>query len=231
LARRGAAVALFDRAPEGLAATAAAIEAGDGTALALEGDVTEEAALRGAVDRAVGELGPLRTAVACAGVEVMGTAPEMAIEDWHKALAVNLTGVFLTARLAIPAIVAAGGGSFVALSSDAGTQGANGFAAYCAGKHGVIGLVRCLALDHGPQGVRSNVVCPGFVDTPMATRIFADAEAEERQRWEQLVPLGRFAQAEEVAASIAFLTSDEAAYVNGQVHAIDGGSTAGYFEP
>lgn len=231
LAERGAAVALFDRDADGLAATAAAIRDDGGSALELSGDVSEEGDVAAAVERAVAELGPLRTVVACAGIEVTGTAPEMELADWHRVLAVNLTGVFLTARQAIPALVAAGGGSFVALSSDAGVQGASGFAAYCASKHGVIGLVRSLALDHGPEGVRCNVVCPGFVETPMADRLFAGAPSGERERWQRLVPLGRFAQPQEVAASIAFLSSPEGRYVNGQVHVIDGGSTAGYFEP
>jgi NAD(P)-dependent dehydrogenase (short-subunit alcohol dehydrogenase family) len=154
----------------------------------------------------------------------------MTLEDWHKVIAVNLTGVFLTARHAIPVIAESGGGSFVAMSSDAGVQGASGFGAYCASKHGVIGLVRCLALDHGPQGVRCNAVCPGFVETPMAERIFAGTAPEEREAWRRTVPLGRFAQPEEVAASIAFLTSDEASFVNGQCYVLDGGATAGYFD-
>jgi meso-butanediol dehydrogenase / (S,S)-butanediol dehydrogenase / diacetyl reductase len=230
LASRGAVVALVDRDERGLEATVTLIADGGGTALAVASDVTDLDQVRSAVERVVSEFGSLRTVVACAGIEVVGTIPEMALEDWERVIAVNLTGVFHTARATIPRLVAAGGGAFVAVSSDAGVQGAAGFGAYCASKHGVIGLIRSLALDHGPQGVRCNVVCPGFVETPMAERIFAGHGAEERAAWERTVPLGRFARPEEVAASIAFLTSEEAAYANGLVYVLDGGATAGYFE-
>lgn len=154
----------------------------------------------------------------------------MELEAWDRVIGVNLTGTFLTARHTIPAIESSGGGSFVAISSDAGLQGASGFGAYCASKHGVVGLVRSLALDHGPAGVRCNAVCPGFVETPMADRIFAGTEPDERHRWEETVPLGRFARPEEVAEVVAHLTSDQARYTNGITYSIDGGSTAGYFE-
>lgn len=229
LAARGARVALVDRSVDGLEETRRSIDAAGGEALTIPGDVTEEAEVAAAVATTVDRFGPLRTAVACAGVEVMGTAPDMELGDWHKVIAVNLTGVFLTARHAIPALVQAGGGAFVAMSSDAGVQGAQGFAAYCASKHGVIGLVRSLALDHGPQGVRCNAVAPGFVHTPMADRIFDGLPAEEIEGWAKTVPMGRFGQPQEIAAAVAYLTSDESAYVNGQVHNIDGGATAGYF--
>lgn len=231
LARRASAVVLLDLSEEGLAATASEIERDGGTALCARTDVSDESQVRAAIQRATAQLGPLRIAAACAGIEVLGSALEVNIADWHKALAVNLTGVFHTARHAIASMLEVGSGAFVALSSDAGIQGAQGFAAYCASKHGVIGLVRCLALDHGAQGIRSNVVCPGFVETPMATRIFDGMSDDEIASWAKTVPIGRFAQPDEVAASIAYLTSDEASYVNGQVHTLDGGATAGYYTP
>lgn len=228
LAERGTRVALFDRSADGLAETASAIATD--SPVVIEGDVTREEDVVAAVQEATTRFGQLDAAVSCAGIEVTGLVPEMDIDDWHRVIAVNLTGTFLTARHTIPALESAGGGSFVAISSDAGVQGASGFGAYCASKHGVIGLVRSLALDHGPAGVRSNAVCPGFVETPMADRIFADTDPDERRRWEQTVPLGRFARPEEVAAVVAHLTSDEGRYTNGLVYSIDGGSTAGYFE-
>lgn len=160
----------------------------------------------------------------------MGTAPDLSLLEWSRAIEVNLTGVFLTAKYVVPQLEASGGGAFVALSSDAGIQGAAGFAAYCASKHGVIGLVKSLALDHGPHGVRCNAVCPGFVETPMAERIFADLPEAERERWRGTVPLGRFGRPEEVADAIAHLSSPQASYVNGHTYVIDGGGTAGYFD-
>ncbi|HYJ21886.1 MAG TPA: SDR family NAD(P)-dependent oxidoreductase [Solirubrobacterales bacterium] len=230
LAADGADLGLFDLSAEGLAATAAELRSHGRRALELVGDVTDPAQVENAVIATTGQLGPLRTAVAAAGVEVLGSAPEIALDDWRRSIDVNLNGVFLTARYAIPWLEDSGGGSFVAISSDAGLQGASGFAAYCAAKHGVIGLVRALALDHGPHGVRCNAVCPGFVETPMAERIFGGLPESERERWRGTVPLGRFGRPEEVADAVAHLTSPQASYVNGHTYVIDGGGTAGYFD-
>lgn len=230
LAERGS-VALFDRSAEGLAETAAAIAGAGGETLEIVGDVTEEAAVAEAIARTESELGGLDAVAACAGVEVTGTVSEMAVEDWHRVIAINLTGVFHTARPAVQAFERRGGGAFVAISSDGGVQGSTQWGAYCASKHGVIGLIRCMALDHGPQGIRANAVCPGMTKTPMAERVFAageDPQAEE-EGWTKLVPMGRLAKPEEIAAAVAYLTSDDARYVTGQTIGVDGGSTAGYF--
>lgn len=230
LAGRGASVALLDVSVKGLEETVSLIQEQGGTTTPLQTDVTVEAQVRVAVDAAVKRFGRLNTAVACAGVEVMGTIPEMDHADWDRVLAVNLTGVFHTARHAIPAMDSDSGAAFVAISSDAGVQGAAEFGAYCATKHGVIGLVRSLALDHGPQGIRCNAVCPGFVRTPMADRIFDDLSSEDIDAWAKTVPLGRFAEPGEVADAVAHITSDEASYMNGAVYSLDGGATAGYFQ-
>lgn len=230
LAARGASVALFDLAQDKVEATAAAIEAAGGNALPLHGDVGDDNALGLAVAEAVTRLGALTTTVACAGIAVTGTISDISLADWQRTLHVNLTGVFLTARHSIPEMIKAGGGAFTAISSDAGVQGAEGFAAYCASKHGVVGLIRCLALDHGRQGVRANAVCPGFVETPMADQIFEGAGPDVRDYCATTVPLGRFARPDEVAAAVAHLTSSEASYTNGMTYLIDGGATAGYFE-
>lgn len=230
LAARGAAVALFDLAKDKVEATATSIETEGGHALPLHGDVGDDGNVGQAVAETVSRLGALTTTVACAGIAVTGTVSDISLADWHRTLHVNLTGVFLTARHTVPHMIEAGGGAFTAISSDAGVQGAEGFAAYCASKHGVVGLIRCLALDHGPQGVRANAVCPGFVETPMADRIFEGTGPESRGYYATTVPLGRFARPEEVAAAVAHLTSAEASYTNGMTYVIDGGATAGYFE-
>lgn len=230
LAARGAAVALFDLAKDKAEATAAVIEAEGGRALPLHGDVGDDGAVERAVAETVVRLGAPSTAVACAGVAITGAVSDISLADWQRALQVNLTGVFLTARHTIPHMVEAGSGAFTAISSDAGVHGAEGFAAYCASKHGVVGLIRCLALDHGPQGVRANAVCPGFVETPMADQIFEGTGPEVRGYYATTVPLGRFARPEEVAEAVAHLTSAEASYTNGMTYVIDGGATAGYFE-
>jgi meso-butanediol dehydrogenase/(S,S)-butanediol dehydrogenase/diacetyl reductase len=181
------------------------------------------------VKKTVAELGGLDATAACAGIEVTGTVESMSEDDWSRALAVNLTGVMLTARFAVPAMVGAGGGAFVAISSDLGIQGAANWTPYAVSKHGVIGLVRCLALDYGPRGVRSNVVCPSFVRTPMADRILGDVSPEEQRAWERMLPLGRFSSSDEIAAVLHHLLSRESSYTNGLVYTVDGGETAGLY--
>lgn len=230
LARAGAAVAGFDRDEAALTAVVEEIRACGVEATSHVGDVTSPADVERAVSGTAETLGAIDAVAACAGIEVPGTVADMGLDDWDRAIAVNLTGVMLTARATVPAMAEAGaGGAFVAISSDAGVQGTEAWTPYCVSKHGVIGLVRCLALDYGPAGVRSNVVCPSMVQTPMSERIFADAGPGEREAWSQLLPLGRFAQPPEIADVVCHLLSDESSYTNGLVYLVDGGQTAGPF--
>lgn len=147
---------------------------------------------------------------------------------WDHVINVNLKGTFLLARAGIPLLQQRGGGAFVAVSSDAGVMGSVAYGAYCASKHGVIGLLKAMAMDYGSQSIRCNVVCPGFVDTPMAAGIFAKAPEGTKEAFEAAIPMGRFARPEEVASVIAHLTCAEASYTNGNVYLIDGGSSAGH---
>jgi meso-butanediol dehydrogenase / (S,S)-butanediol dehydrogenase / diacetyl reductase len=228
LAARGALVALIDSNAEGARKVEQEINEKGGASHAFAADVTNSDSVQQTVSEAVALMGSISTVVSCAGILRIGTVLTMPEQEWQDVIAVNLNGTFLVARHTMPWLLKSRG-AFVAISSDAGTQGASGYAAYCASKHGVLGLVRCLALDHGPQGVRSNAICPSFVQTPMVDAAFVGATAEQRQHYEQLVPLGRFARPEEIASMAAYLTSAEASYVNGAVYAVDGGATAGYF--
>lgn len=227
LAHSGAAVAAFDLDGQAAEAVAREIEEGGGRALAQAGDVTRSDDLESAVAQMVAEFGGLDAVAACAGLVVAGTAETTSDADWDRAIAVNLTGVMLTARHAIPALVAGGGGAFVAIASEVGVTGTADSLAYAAAKHGVVGLVRCLAVDHASQGVRSNVVCPSLVRTPMADRVFELIGAEVREASERQTPFGRFATAEEVAAVVHHLLSPESSYTNGLVYRVDAGKGAG----
>ncbi|MND90185.1 Levodione reductase [compost metagenome] len=173
----------------------------------------------------------LHAVAACAGVAKTSSVHDQSEEDWDFIVNINLKGVWLTAKSAMPIFLKQGKGAFVAVGSDASVRGASGYAAYCASKHGVLGLVRCLALDYGPSGIRSNAVCPGFVRTPMMDALLSesiDPEAEMKS-YSKEVPLGRFAQPDEVAKAILHLASDEASYTNGAIYSLDGGATAGHF--
>ncbi|AYC32999.1 SDR family oxidoreductase [Pseudomonas cavernae] len=222
-------VCLLDIQLAPLEALASEIISSGGQALALKTDTTCSADLQYAVAQTLDAWGRLDAVVSAAGIARQGLVTEMSEDGWERMLAVNLTGTFLLARHTIPALLQNGAGSFVAVSSDAGVRGSAGFAAYCASKHGVVGLVRCLALDYGPRGIRSNVVCPGFVETPMADELLAAEGAAEKRFYESQVPLGRFARADEVAQAILHLSSSQASYTNGMLYVIDGGNTAGTF--
>lgn len=228
-ARQGASVGLVGLSGPALEPVAAEAVRLGGKATIAEADVTRSDLMRRAVETTVAAFGRLTCAVAAAGVAIKGNVIDGREEDWHANISVNLTGAYLTARHAMPHLVAHGNSSFVAVSSDAGVRGSTGYTAYSASKHGVIGLVRCLALDYGPMGVRSNAVCPSFVETPMAAQLLAGDTKYGRSFYEGRVPLGRFARPEEVADAIAHLASAKASYVNGTSYVIDGGTTAGTF--
>lgn len=226
LGRRGALVGVLGRNAAAADMVCATVVAEGGTALPLIADVADPDQVAAAVERFASHGGGIDTVVASAGIGAAGTVIDTDIADWRRIVDVNLGGVFFAAKFTMPFLLASRG-TFTAISSDAGITGGSGFAAYSASKHGVVGLVRCLALDHGPSGVRSNVICPAFVETPMISEL----SPADRDFFEKAVPLGRFATADEVAAAVAFLSSAEASYFNGAVHHLDGGSTAGYFLP
>lgn len=220
------AVIAVDRNQEQVIQTRELIRSSGGQALGITADVTDLTSLEKAVEQGQQEFGTITATVCCAGLEVLGAVDVLSSEQWQRSLEVNLTGVFYTAQASINSLVTSKG-TFTAIASDAGTQGAEGYAAYAAAKHGVVGLVRCMALDHGPSGVRSNVICPGFVETPMARRLFSESGADQEEFYQNSIPLGRFASSEEIASVVEHFT--QASYANGTVYAIDGGSTAGYF--
>jgi len=230
LAAEGARVAIADRDGNRAEAAAATLpRAGDhAAAIGLRLDVTDERQLTDGVARVKSALGPVDVVVCAHGVLATGSATETTVADWQRTLDVNLTGTFLTARAVLPGMVARGRGSIVLLSSTAGVVAEAGIAAYCASKGGVLMLGRQLAVDYARKGVRVNVLCPGWIDTP-----FNDPAIEQgggRAALEPfidaMVPLGRQGTPDEIADVIAFLASDDARYVTGSVLLADGGLTS-----
>jgi 3-oxoacyl-[acyl-carrier protein] reductase len=223
LVAEGARVAAFDR-DESVMATVTQL----GAVAAAVGSVADEAAVEDAIEHVVGELGSLDAAVLCAGIQLFegdAAAGELELAAWQTTIDVNLTGAFLTAKHTIRAMLPAGRGALVLTGSPTGIRGsAAGFDAYSASKAGVIGLARVLCADYGSSGIRVNAVVPGFADTPLVASVMADDAAREALL--QRIPLGRPGRAEEIAAAIAFLVSDDASYVSGAVLAVDGGFTA-----
>ncbi len=216
-------------ADEGTTVWAAVLPGMEGPAgyPALEVDVTVEEHWTAALDTVVESSGRIDVLVNSAGILGIGSAEDTTLEQWQRVLDVNLTGVFLGCRAAVPQMRRGGGGSIVNLSSFAGLRGLVGMVSYATSKGGVVTLTQSLAKDHAADGIRVNAVCPGAVDTPMAAAVLAaaeDPEARHRQMVEGYL-IERLARPEEVAASIAYLASDDASFVTGQALSVDGGRT------
>jgi NAD(P)-dependent dehydrogenase (short-subunit alcohol dehydrogenase family) len=224
-ARRGAAVVLADVAEAGNQATAALIAELGGRALAVRCDVTRDGDVKAALDKALEAFGRLDFAFNNAGVEQpVAPAADLGEHEWDRIVGINLRGVFLCMKHEIPLMLEQGGGAIVNTSSGAGVKGFAGQAAYCAAKHGVIGLTKAAALDYARSNVRVNAVCPGIIDTPMMDR-FTGATAEGRSRVIAQEPVGRMGTPDEIGAAVVWLCSDAAAFVVGHALVVDGGQT------
>jgi 3-oxoacyl-[acyl-carrier protein] reductase len=223
LARAGLAVAIGYRSDlEGAEHTVAKAKADGGSAIAVSMDVRAEDSIQQAFHTIEAELGPVRVLVNNAGYTKDGLAVKYATETWEATIGTNLTGAFLCARRALPAMLKARWGRIINVASAAALRGNAGQAAYSASKTGLVGLTKSLAREVGGRGITVNAVCPGFVHTRMT-----EPQSEEiRQRYIEMTPAGRFGTPEEVAAVIGFLAGPEAGYVNGAVISVDGGLTA-----
>lgn len=193
-------------------------------------DVADADALVALAQATVDQFGGIDILYNNAGIGNYGLTPDMPVEQWRRCLAVNLDAVFYGCRAVIPHMRARGGGAIVNTASASGLAADYGFTAYNAAKAGVINYTRCLAIDHARDGIRANSVCPGPVDTPILTS-GVDAIPGLRTEWEAIVPSGRFARPEEIAAVAAFLASDDSSGVSGAAIPVDGGLTAHTGQP
>jgi NAD(P)-dependent dehydrogenase (short-subunit alcohol dehydrogenase family) len=223
MARRGAQVALVDIDEAGGAAAAEEIRSAGGAATFLACDVTDAGALASCVAEAAGWLGGLDLAFNNAGV-TGPSAPvaECPLEVWHGILALDLNSVFYSMRAQIPHLLAAGGGTIVNTSSDAGLIGVAGIPAYVTAKHAVIGLTRAAALEYGGAGIRVNAVCPGATATPLLDS-WIGGNPQARQKLEAGSALGRVASADEVAEVVCWLSSPASSFIVGAAVPADGG--------
>ena len=225
-AREGARVLVAGLEPERLAETVDLVRAAGGEALASHTDVADPAQAAAMVGAALAAWGRLDCAFNNAGIEG-DTAPlaDCTLENWHRVIAVNLTGTFLCLRAEIPAMLRGGSGAIVNCASVAGLVGFGGIPAYTVSKHGVVGLTKAAALDYATGGVRVNAVCPGVIQTAMVDR-FTGGSPEAVAAMTAMQPVGRLGRPEEVAALAVWLCSDAASFVTGEAIAVDGGFVA-----
>jgi len=224
LAASGARISVWDLKQEAVDATVASLREKGAQAIGVALDVTDEQAVDAAVQRTVDELGGVHIAVNNAGVGgPSASSGDYPVDGWRRVIDVNLTSVFLCQRAQIQAMRKAGTrGSIINMASILGQVGFPNSAAYVAAKHGVVGLTQTAAWEHAGDGIRINAVGPGFIRTPlvekMDPKVLSTLEAKHA--------LGRLGTPEEVAALVAWLASDDAAFATGTYYAIDGGYLA-----
>ncbi len=228
LVEAGAAVVVVDLNEAQGAAVVREIVAGGGRAVFVKGDVTRAADCNHAVNIAIERFGRLDVLFNNAGIIRRASVVDTTEDEWDRVMAVNVKSIFLMCKAAVPVMAGAGGGSIINTGSGWGLKGGGNAASYCASKGAVVNLTRAMAIDHGPQGIRVNCVCPGDTDTPMlrheaqqlgqAESSFL-AEAAER-------PLRRFGKPSEIAQAVLYLASDAASYVTGAALVVDGGGLA-----
>jgi len=222
LAERGDRVAVLDVNAEATAQVAKELE-GDGLrAVGVQVDVSDRAAVDAALDEVRAAFGPVEIMVTSAGIEGFVEFLDITPEAWDRMLAVNLSGTFHCLQAAVPDMIAEGWGRIVTISSSSAQHGTRRMAHYVASKGGVIALTKALALDLAPHGITVNTIPPGAIDTPMMRR---PMEAGQMGSEEQLVaraPLGRLGTPDDIAATCAFLCSEEAGYITGQQINVNG---------
>jgi NAD(P)-dependent dehydrogenase (short-subunit alcohol dehydrogenase family) len=228
-AREGAAVSVVDLDEKGGRGVARLVEEEGGRAIFVRADVTQASECRAAVERTVSSLGGLDILFNNAGIIRRATVVELTEGEWDQVMAVNVKSTFLFSREAIPLMAEAGGGVIINTSSGWGLAGGPRAAAYCASKGAVVLLTKAMAIDHGPQKIRVNCICPGDTDTPML-------EDEARQLGQPMQPflkesadrpLRRIGTPEDIAQAALYLAGDASSYVTGTALVVDGGGLAG----
>jgi len=204
----------------------------------LQLDVTSESSVKNALQRIEIEEGKLHILINAAGIEIEKTIEETTLDEWNQSFAVNVTGTFLTSKFALPllrrAVEADNSTSIINFGSYDGFIADPGLAAYCASKGAVHALTKAMACDHGPEGIRVNAVCPGYIDTPMLQSFFNGEGsgggggdiAKLQQAVKDVHPMKTYGTPTDVANLVNWLASDEARYASGQLWVLDGGLTA-----
>jgi NAD(P)-dependent dehydrogenase (short-subunit alcohol dehydrogenase family) len=223
LAGNGSRVALLDLDAGAVEGLADATRADGGEALGLGVDVSNRGAVDAALDKVRSTFGPIEIMVTSAGIDEFQPFTEITVEAWDRMLAVNLTGTFHCLQAAVPDMLAAKWGRIVTISSSSAQSGAARMTHYVASKGGVVGLTKALALELAPHGITVNTIPPGFIDTEMARRAEARGDLPSIDAVAQRTPVRRAGTPDDIAAACAFLCSDDAGYITGQLIGVNGG--------
>jgi 2-hydroxycyclohexanecarboxyl-CoA dehydrogenase len=224
LAAAGHRVAVLDVDADAAEKVAAGVNWGEGTSLAVEADVSDPDAVADAFDTVRGTLGPVEILITSAAIAGFTRFDKITLEEWNRFLAVNLTGTFLCLQQAISDMVASQWGRIVTISSAAGQRGASRQGHYSATKGGVIALTKSLALDYAAQGITVNTVPPFVIDSPMLRLHQSMKKLPPAEVLARAIPAGQLGEGDDVAALCAFLCSDAAHYITGQVIGVNGGA-------
>ncbi len=194
----------------------------------LRFDVTSESEVQSGMDAVAEQHGRLDIVVNAAGIEIENTVENTTLEDWNRIFAINVTGTFLTSKYALPMLRQSGHASIINFGSYDGYIADPKLAAYCATKGAVHMITKAMAVDHGPEGIRVNAICPGYIDTPMLSQFYPDGvdPAEARKEAEFVHPLRTIGTPTDMANLVFWLASDEARYATGQLWVLDGGLSA-----
>lgn len=224
-AKEGAKVAVADIVRKGSLETVKMIRNSGGDATFVETDVSRASDVERMVKTTVEKYGKLDILFNNAGINLEKTVTDTTEEELNKVIDINLKGVFLCSRYAIPEMIRNSGGVIINTASIRGLVGQFHLAAYCASKGAVVLLTKAMALDYGPYNIRVNCICPGGIQTPMHEAFLATVADPEREMREMLkkIPLGRIGQPEDVAHAALFLASDESFYITGVALPVDGG--------
>jgi len=226
-AAEGAKVAVMGRRVEKLQEVAAEIRKRGGECVAVAGDVAQAGDAEHVARETVEKLGGLNVLVNNAGILSVATVETVPEDEWDRVMAVNVKGLFLMSRAALPELRKAGGGAIVNVGSIVGLIAIKNRAAYCASKGAVTMLTKAMALDHAHENIRVNCICPALVETELVQRLFASADGAAVRR-ERIAgfPLGRMGQPQDVAGMAVFLASEESSWVTGTAIPLDGGLSA-----
>ncbi len=224
LAQAGAKVGLLDRDAAGCEKVAGELAAQGATALCVTCDIASEASVKAAAQRVQAELGPCHALINNAGLLRAGGLADVSLEDWNTVLAINLTGYLLCARAFALPMRAAGRGSIVNVASVSGLFPQTNSGAYSASKAGVLLMSRQMAVEWGPQGIRSNAICPGMIRTALSAKFYEEPGFEQKRA--AVTASRRVGEPQDIADVALFLASPRSAYVNGGEISVDGGMTS-----